>query len=388
MHRRESGFMPNRAPPNLSAIARAFALAALVLVLSAFSVASGSSSTAAPAASDAPLAGASQSDQQAAIDEVVQSRAVLQTHFDELTRVVGLNGAADLSQRFDDDFTALTTDSRPDGYPPADWFQRVATVARLDSDFLNQALSGKPLSLESAHGLVERLMVSKVDGTYQPMAVYVPPSPGPHPALVVLLHGRPQTESQILGGSVFKGLADSTQTIIVAPYGRGNYDYAAPAAEEVYQARDLAVDAFHPDPRKVFLAGYSMGGFSVFIVGPMHASRWAGIMCISGSLVNSDVADVLWHFQNMPVYVVNGKLDDSIPASYGELTAAYLAASGIPVEFRQEPAGTHIVGTLQPSLGLAWSDMIAGIVRSVPQPLSGQLPKLSLPTTSDDVKPP
>jgi predicted esterase len=380
--------MSNAATSTLTAIARAFSLTAIFVALTSFAAASGASSTPAPVASDVPGSGYSPADQQAAIIEVEQSRALLQSHFDELTRVVGLNGAADLSQRFDDDLTALTTDSRPDGYPPADWYRRIAAVAQLDSDFLDQALSGKPLSLESSHGLVERLMVSKADGTYQPMAVYVPPSPGPHPALVVLLHGRPQTESQILGGSVFRALADSTQTIIVAPYGRGNYDYAPPAAEEVYQARDLAVEAFHPDPRKIFLAGYSMGGFSVFIVGPIHASRWAGIMCISGSLVNNDVADVLWHFQNMPVYVVNGKLDDSIPARYGELTAAYLEASGIPVEFRQEAAGTHIVGTLQPSLGLAWSDMIDGIVRSAPQPLSGQLPAISLPTLTDDAKAP
>lgn len=378
--------MSNSAASNLITAMRTFSLTAMIVLLSSFAAASGESSTPAPAASDDR--GFAPSDQQAAIVEVQQSRALLQSHFDQLTRAVGLNGAADLSQRFDDDYTALTTDSRPDGYPPADWYRRIANVAQLDTDFLSQALSGKPLPLESAHGLVERVMVSKFDGTYQPMAIYVPPSPGPHPALVVLLHGRPQTESQILGGSVFKALADSTQTIIVAPYGRGNYDFAPPAAEEVYQARDLAVAAFHPDPRKIFLAGYSMGGFSVFIVGPIHASRWAGIMCISGSLVNGDVADVLWHFQNMPVYVINGKLDDSIPARYGELTAAYLDASGIPVEFRQEPAGTHIVGTLQPSLGLAWSDMIAGIVRSAPQPLSGPLPALSLPTLTDDGKEP
>jgi acetyl esterase/lipase len=388
MRRREYRHMPTSAKAIFTAITRAFTSMAILVTLSSFAAASGATSTPAPAASDVSQSGLSSSDQQAAIVEVEQSRALVQSHFDQLTRVVGLNGAADLSQRFDDDYAALTTDSRPDGYPPADWYRRLATVARLDSEFLNQALSGKPLPLESAHGLVERLIVSNADGTYQPMAVYVPPSPGPHPALVVLLHGRPQTESQILGGSVFKELADSTQTIIVAPYGRGNYDYAPPAAEEVYQARDLAVEAFHPDPRKIFLAGYSMGGFSVFILGPMHASKWAGIMCISGSLVNNDVSNVLWHFQNMPVYVINGKLDDSIPARYGELTAAYLEASGIPVEFRQEPAGTHIVGTLQPSLGLAWSDMIAGVVRSVPQPLAGQLPALSLPSTSDDVKPP
>ncbi len=377
-----------RTTSNARSIQTAAAGAIAASLLLALARASGAATNAVPIADVAPQASIAPSDLQAATAQLDQSRATLQNHFDELTKLLGLNGAADLSQRLDDDESALTTDSLPDGYPPADWNRRLMAVARLDCDFLAQALSGKPLSLESAHGLVERLMVSQVDGTYQPMAVYVPASLGPHPSLVVLLHGRPQTESEILGGSVFKELADSTQTIIVAPYGRGNYDYAEPAADEVYEARDLAVAAFHVDPRKVFLAGYSMGGFSVFMVGPMHASRWAGIMCISGSLVNGDVADVLSHFQNTPVYVVNGKKDPSIPARYGELTAAYLEASGVPTEFRQEPAGTHIVGTLQPSLGLAWGDMLAGIVRGAPSPISGALPSLSLPTLSDDVKGP
>ena len=291
----------------------------------------------------------------------------LQAHLDVAGKAMGEDGAQALGKRLADDLENIDgAADAPAGYTQDDWAERLRRVSALDEDIVAQVLSGKRAPLAGAHGLVERLLVSRVDGTLQPIALYVPQTLGPDPALVVLLHGHPQTETEILGAPYFRALADKTNTIIAAPWGRGFYDFYGMATDDVYQTADDVAAAYGVRSTRVFLAGYSMGGFSVFRVGPVIGSRWAAVLCISGAIVNSQTAPVVKAFRNTPIYVVNGKLDDSIPSRYGVMTAQYLAGMGIPTGLYQEPQGTHMVSTLVPSLTAAWNDMLAGKVRNTP----------------------
>ena len=70
----------------------------------------------------------------------------------------------------------------------------------------------------------------------------------------------------------------------VAPYGRGYYDFQG-SQSDVYDALAAAEQAFTIDPRKRYLAGYSMGGFSVFLVAPMRPNAWSAVMSIAGALL-------------------------------------------------------------------------------------------------------
>lgn len=307
--------------------------------------------------------------------KIAQALIDLQSRIDVATRAMGKEGATDLGSRLVDDLEGFDENTPPSGFSSADWVERLRTLADLDASLVAQILAKEPASLDSARGLVERTIVSHVDGTRQQVALYVPATLAPHPALVVLLHGNPQTESEILAGPYFRNLADATGTIIAAPYGRGSYDFQGPAADDVYQAADEVASAFHIEPKHVFLVGYSMGGFSVFKIGPNHGSTWNGVMCISGAILNSETASVLDAFKNTPMYVVTGTNDQSIPSRYTKMTAQYLAGVGIPTSFYEEKNGTHIIATFLPSLTAAWTDMIHGVVRHTPAPSVGvQMP--------------
>ena len=146
--------------------------------------------------------------------------------------------------------------------------------------------------MRDVRGLAETLVRSSRDGTMQPVSVYVPATySGARAApLMLLLHGRPQSESQLLAPDFLHKLADATGTILVAPWGRGYYDFRG-SSSDVYDALHAALDAFRIDGRKKYLAGYSMGGFSVFEVATAHpmigrpspASRGAaGLRCATG----------------------------------------------------------------------------------------------------------
>jgi len=296
--------------------------------------------------------------------------------------------AVDLTARFGLDHDAIYLPPPP-SYSAEAWTERTVNVVRLDSFLIDALIAGKQSDFRGQTGLFEGVLRVNADATLQPYALYVPPSyykTTPH-SLVILLHGQPQTESEILGAPYFRMLADQTGTAIAAPYGRGLYNFPAPANMEVYELLDRVLSMFPTDGHHVYLAGYSMGGFSVYRVGTLHALRWAGVMSIAGAVLNSEADLVRFRFRDTPFYVVTGKKDSVIPAQYGEETAAWLNAVNIPTGLYEEPLGDHWLGTLTPSLSAAWRDMIAGVVN--PAQTSAGPPALNLPpiTPRTSVKP-
>jgi len=276
---------------------------------------------------------------------------------------LGVDEAATLHRRLFSDL-ALQVEPPPDGYTAADWAETVANTLGLDVQAVDQLVAGTPAPLRATPGLHEVLVPSRVDKHWQLVAVYVPSSlkPGKAP-LAIALHGNPETESHLLGMPYLRRLADRTGTIVVAPFGRGIYDFEEPAGTDVYDLLRAVQEALPVDRGRTYLIGYSMGGFSVFKIGPRGGYRWSAAMCISGAILNSGVRAVSIAWQSLPIYVVTGAHDESIPTKYGEQTAAYLASLGLPVSFYEEPAGTHFMRSLTPSLQRAWDDMHAALVR-------------------------
>jgi len=296
------------------------------------------------------------------------TRALLVSRYADVMKHMGGAEAADLQMRIDDDLAAYLSGSVPEGFTKSDWIIRLDGLADLDSSLVAQVAAGKPEPLASVHGLVERTFVSHLDGTLQPLALYVPPALGKDPTLVILLHGNPQTEAEILSGPYFRTLADMTGTIVGAPLARGVPGYPPPANVDIYDAADYLRAAYHVGPHRTYLVGYSNGGFAVFKVGPIHPDVWNAIMCIAGAVVDSEAASVRSGFATKRVYVVNGAKDENIPPQLGEQTAHWLAGVGIQTGLYQAPAGTHYISTLMPTLKVAWRDMMAGSIG----PVAGQ----------------
>ena len=319
----------------------------------------------------------------------------LQAHIDVANRAMGEDQAEALGSRLADDLEAFDDPTPLAGYTKESYAERLRNAAQMDASIVDQVVAGTYEPLSGVTGLGERLVKSDADGTWQPVGIYVPRALKPNPSLVVLLHGNPQAESQLLAPPDFQMLADSTNTIIAAPWGRGNYDFYGVATDDVYQTAAEVAKAYAIEPHRVFLAGYSMGGFSVFKIGPAHGEVWHAVLCISGSILNSETSAVVRAWKYTPIYVVNGKLDDQIPPKYGEQTADWLAGQGVPTGFYQEPSGTHMIPTLMPALTRAWQDMIAGVVRNSPavaqdanEGLPGSLndPDLSIKKPPADLK--
>ncbi|HYL27680.1 MAG TPA: hypothetical protein VEW74_07580, partial [Candidatus Nitrosotalea sp.] len=282
----------------------------------------------------------------------------------QVAPIAGRDTTYDYFERLNDDIALLDDPSVPKGYTATDWSAMVASIGALDVSLAKQLLARSFVPMSSIRGLGESFFRSSKDGTMQPVAVYVPRSYNASRSapLVVLLHGHPQSETQLLAPPYIARLAELTGTIVVAPWGRGYYDFRG-SASDVYDALQAAENAFSIDPRRRFLAGYSMGGFSVFEVAPIHAGDWSAVMCIAGALLGSDSARVVALLPRTPFYILTGSADESIPTAYPTATAACLQASGFDVSFYSQPGGTHRLVTILPILTQAWSDMRNGIVR-------------------------
>lgn len=284
-----------------------------------------------------------------------------------LAPLTGRDVAFDYYRRLLDDRTYVNDTDIPDGYDAPSYAAFLQRMAALDIELTTRLETGDYGNIATLRGMHEILIRSSVDGTMQPCALYVPASynaarPAP---LVVLLHGHPQTESSLVAPPYVEALAESTGSVVIAPYGRGNYDYAGAALNDVYDAYDTVTSALSIDPRRRYLAGYSMGGFSVFIVAPARPNAWSAILSISGGIMGHDIARVLPIVRAIPLYVVTGTSDDSIPTEYTQRTAHFFANAGASVSLYVNPGGTHRVITNLSVLRTAWSDMHAGIAREL-----------------------
>jgi dienelactone hydrolase len=268
---------------------------------------------------------------------------------------------------------AASLDERaPKRYPAELWQAGIRDASRLDLSLATQLLENSYRPMAAIRGLGETFVRSSKDGTMQPVAVYVPTAYSARTAapLIVFLHGNQQAESHLLASPYLETLAERTGTIVIAPYGRGAYDFAG-AESDVYDAYAAADRAFAIDARKRYLAGYSMGGFSAFRLATMRPDDWSAIMSVAGSLLQSRSGRLLTTMpQNVRYYIVTGFRDDNVPTLWPTATAIFLRDAGRPVSFYLQLDGTHALFTLAPALTRAWNDMERGIVRS-PSGLTG-----------------
>lgn len=298
-------------------------------------------------------------------------RAVAATYYANAGRVAALAGRDTTMDYYD----RLRYDAADLEYPPANrpevWFAAMRSVSQLDLSLATQLLHGDFQPMGSIRGIGETLVRSSKDGTMQPVAVYVPTAYDPsHPApLMVFLHGMDESETQLLGPPYVYDIAQATGTIVVAPYGRGAYDFRG-TESDVYDAFDAATHAFSIDDRRRYLAGYSMGGFSVFRLAPLHPHDWTAIMSIAGSLLASRARLLVSSMSNARFYILTGARDATVKTAWPTATAIYLRDAGLPVSFYSQPEGTHSIYTLRTILLQAWEDMVAGTVRS-PEGLTG-----------------
>ena len=94
----------------------------------------------------------------------------------------------------------------------------------------------------------------------------------------------------------------------------------------------------------IFIAGFSQGGAIVLAGGLRYPARLGGIMALSTYLPMAEKTDAEASAANrgVPIFMAHGMLDPTIPHALGEMSRAYLAQRGYPVDWHAYPMAHQV----------------------------------------------
>lgn len=147
-----------------------------------------------------------------------------------------------------------------------------------------------PVELKSGFGTALGY-VSRVDGSVQPFALYVPPDADPQKpgGLLVVLHGRNQTLNEVSFIDAHEGkpypkseLENGLKRYVLHVYGRTNNAYRWAGETDVLEAVAEAQSRLPIDARSIDLQGFSMGGAGAWHLGLHHPFMWRTVEAGAG----------------------------------------------------------------------------------------------------------
>lgn len=126
-----------------------------------------------------------------------------------------------------------------------------------------------------------------IQGAFQHYGLYLPTSFRPgreHPATFWMHYrgGRAHDAGAWVPGLI-RQLGEDQGNIIVSPGGRGtNHWYVGRAHEDFLEVWDDVMADYPIDPDRVYLSGYSMGGFASYLLGLLYPDRFAAAFPTAG----------------------------------------------------------------------------------------------------------
>ncbi len=195
----------------------------------------------------------------------------------------------------------------------------------------------------AAKGGVARGFISKVDGSVQPYAVYVPEGyDGVSPMrLDVILHGRDATltEVKFLLAHEGKPYPKDETGFLLHIFGRGNNAYRWAGETDVFEAIEAIKRNYRVDDRRIVLRGFSMGGAGAWHLGLHHPFEWCAVEAGAGFTETKTYAkrktipsyqEKTLHIYDSADYAVNAR--DVPIAGYGGANDPQLQATANIVE--------------------------------------------------------
>lgn len=224
-----------------------------------------------------------------------------------------------------------------------------ASLEELDRDLRAAASDQDPVAGRT--GIQRRAYRSALDGTLQPYTVRVPEGlkPGVRVPLLVYLHG---------SGDDDRGMLDRSRApegwIQLAPRGRGTSNcYSSDhAQDDLREAIDDVLAHYPVDAGRVFLAGFSMGGYGVYRTALAQPGRFRGLMVLAGQpdlgpqWLGEDHPDALdpanlSRLKGETFFIVHGTEDRNCPFAKTVQMVEGLKAAGARVTFLAEPGRGH-----------------------------------------------
>jgi predicted peptidase len=244
--------------------------------------------------------------------------------------------------------------------------------------FLLFAACGSKHSFSEDEFLTRSVKVGNQTYSYR---VYLPPNriPNQKTPVMLYLHGSNRrgtdNESQVQDlADAIKWYPENFPFIIVFPQCRQDTFWAGPMIDQAIAALDQTAKEFNGDKRRLYLAGYSMGGFGTWQTALTYPNKFAALVPVAGGIepigTISDEDRMLLSPQvtaavatpdpykayaqslaKTPVWVVHGANDEAVPVDAARKIVAALKAAGDP-----DVNYVELEGVGHGSVGIAFGD--------------------------------
>lgn len=122
-------------------------------------------------------------------------------------------------------------------------------------------------------------------GKYQPYAIYIPKveSKGAKSAELILHGCQANHASQINQPNMQKQFGDDLDRILISPLARGAFGFYSDLSErDVFDVLSDVIQNFEVDEDRIFIGGYSMGGYGAIRLAALYPDLFAGLNNWSG----------------------------------------------------------------------------------------------------------
>jgi predicted peptidase len=146
--------------------------------------------------------------------------------------------------------------------------------------------------------------------------------------IILFLHGSNERgEDGIVQSKVGLGLAvrnhpERFPAIVVMPQCRRDADWRTPDMEaQILAALDASMKEFHGDPRRVYLTGFSMGGYGTWSLAAKYPKRFAAIVLVAAGIQwptprqitdAEPYAAIARKVAGIPIWVFHGNADRNV----------------------------------------------------------------------------
>jgi predicted peptidase len=222
--------------------------------------------------------------------------------------------------------------------------------------------------------------VSVGDETYN-YRVYVPANLASDQKIPVMLYLHGSNRRGTDNASQVEDLADAIKWypekfpfVIVFPQCRPDTFWAGPMMDQAIAALDQTVKEFNGDERRLYLAGYSMGGFGTWQTALTYPKKFAALVPVAGGIeplgeVSAEDRMLLSPqvraaaaapdpyqvyaiaLAKTPVWVVHGAQDEAVPVDAARKIVTALKAAGDP-----DVNYIELEGVGHGSVGIAFGD--------------------------------
>jgi predicted esterase len=190
---------------------------------------------------------------------------------------------------------------------------------------------------------------SNIDNTLQPYSAYLPEGFGAGKTypLIVALHGSGVDERGFFRFAA--RLLGSLGCPVIAPKARGLSDwYVGDSGKDVFECIEHFIRLYpNIDRERLFLTGFSMGGYGTWRLGLLKPNYFRGLVIISGALTaregtgGENILDMIDKVRNENFLILHGDKDNAVPIENTRKAVEKLKALNAKVEYIEVPGAGH-----------------------------------------------